>query len=69
MQELPEGFDAAVLLPGADPSSKESIMDTFPLVFLFRWLTLRSEVASFPNPHSNSPPETKEALHMDGRQL
>ena len=43
-QELPEDFDASVTLAGADASSKDSIMDTFPVVFVMRWLTLRSEV-------------------------
>ena len=43
-QELPEDFDASVILAGADASSKDSIMDTFPVVFVMRWLTLRSEV-------------------------
>ena len=43
-QELPEGFDASEMLPGADASSKESITDTFPLVFVLRWLLLRNEV-------------------------
>ena len=46
VQDLPEGFDASVTLPGADASSKQSITDTFPLVFVLRWLTLRSEVRS-----------------------
>ena len=44
VQELPEGFDASQMLPGADASSKESIIDTFPLVFVLRWLTLRNKV-------------------------
>lgn len=43
-QELPGGFDASKVLPGADASSKESIMDTFPLAFVLRWLLLRNEV-------------------------
>ena len=44
VQELPEDFDASVTLAGADASSKDSIMDTFPVVFVMRWLMLRSEV-------------------------
>ena len=47
-QELPKDFDPAVMLPGADASLKASIMDTFPLVFCLRWLTLRNEVAHPP---------------------
>lgn len=43
-QELPEEFDASTMLPGADASSKRSILDTFPLVFVLRWLTLRNKV-------------------------
>lgn len=44
-QGLAQDFDPAVMLPGADASSKTSIMETFPLVFCLRWLTLRNEVA------------------------
>ena len=47
-QGLAQDFDPAVMLPGADASSKASIMDTFPLVFCLRWLTLRNEVAHPP---------------------
>jgi hypothetical protein len=43
-QQVPDDFDAASTLPGADVSSKDAIQATFPLVFLLRWLTLRSQV-------------------------
>lgn len=44
--QVPADFDADACLPGADASSKERIIATFPLVFLLRWLTLRSEVGT-----------------------
>lgn len=42
--QVPEDFDAATMLPGADTTSKKHIIATFPLVFLQRWMTLRAEV-------------------------
>ncbi len=46
LQELPEGrgIEAPAVLAAADASSKQSILDTFPLVFCLRWLILRNEV-------------------------
>lgn len=42
---MPDDFDAAEAFPGADASSQSSIQASFPLLFLLRWLTLRSEVS------------------------
>lgn len=43
--EVPADFDAN-LLPPLDTSSAKALEDTAPIVFLYRWLQLRSEVSS-----------------------